>query len=303
MGISFGPLRTFAAARTPSSARGQVARGTFSGPRSRGTRCGPRRAAPSTPAKLAKDQDTANGACDRTPNHLPWHRSGTPTRGGPPSVAAGRWWCPRAQAPFAVSWLFARLDRDDAAVPLRASVAPRERGPENGGAATALARSRWGAGRARTDGLCWQSQPPALARRLACAQQRSAAKGRPRIPILRLNAKSYGRRSLEFTREFFRQTFKGGPAFVFASEDLVPVLAVFRHAAEISVNRRRAQHRRRFGQYASAESSRLRPRFQHQIERRLRCPAEPRETAFRDDIPQTRLAGLRTQTGTDLLRT
>ena len=140
MGVAFGPLRPFAAARTPSSARGQVARGTFSGPRSRGTRCGPRRAAPSTPAKLAKDQDTANGASARTPNHLPRHRRGTPARGGPPSVAAGRWWCPRAEAPFAVSWLFARLDRVDAA----GRCGPRCR-PASVGRRTGAPPPPWGA--------------------------------------------------------------------------------------------------------------------------------------------------------------
>ena len=75
---AFGPLAPFVAARRPSSARGQVARGTFSGPRSRGTRWGPWRAAPSTPSRRATSHDTANGASARTPNHLPRHPSGTP---------------------------------------------------------------------------------------------------------------------------------------------------------------------------------------------------------------------------------
>ncbi len=192
MGVAFGPLRPFAAARTPSSARGQVARGTFSGPRSRGTRWGPWRAAPSTPPKHATGHDAANGASARTPNHLPRHASGTPARGGPPSVVAGRWWCPRAEAPFAVSWLFERLDRDDAA----GRCGPGWR-PASVGRRTGAPPPPWGA---VAGGLALRGQtgfarspgPPALARRLACAQQRTAAKGRPRIPILlRLNAQSY----------------------------------------------------------------------------------------------------------------
>ena len=73
-------------------------------------------------------------------NHLPRHRSGTPTRGGPPpwGAVAG------------------------------------------------------GLGLHGQTGFARSPGPPALARRLACAHQRRAAKGRPRIPILvRLNAKSY----------------------------------------------------------------------------------------------------------------
>ncbi len=124
LGSAFGPLLpfaavcmpAFAAARAPAPARGQVARGTFSGPRSRGTRCGPRRVAPSTPPKRAQSQDTANGASARTPSHLPGPLGGTPAHRPSPWVVAGRWWCPRAEAPFAVSWPSVGLEGVDGAV-------------------------------------------------------------------------------------------------------------------------------------------------------------------------------------------
>jgi hypothetical protein len=113
---AFGPLRTFESPLCAhASARGQVARGTFSGPRSRGTQCGPRSAAPSTPAKRSKSQATANGTCARTPNHLPRHRRWRATWCRANDRCTGRWWCPRAQAPFAVSWLSARLAGVDGA--------------------------------------------------------------------------------------------------------------------------------------------------------------------------------------------
>ncbi len=196
---AIGPKRPFAAACTPSSARGQVARGTFSGPRSRGTRCGPRRAIPSTPAKLAKSQDTANGACARTPSHLPRPPGGTPAHRPSPWVVAGRWWCPRAQAPFAVSWLVLCLACDDAAVRggsrrCSASVgrrtgAPRPGAQSLGGWACAdrrnsleapghlPTRSRWGAhNRGRQNGAG-----------AGCAQRRTAAMGRKQPFTMHLN--------------------------------------------------------------------------------------------------------------------
>ena len=181
-----GPKRAFVAARLPTSVRGQVARGTFSGPRSRGTRWGPRRAVPSTPARRAKSQDTANGACARTPSHLPRQPGGTPAQGLPPGVAAGRWWCPRAQAPFAVSWLLARLDGDDAAV----RCGPRWC-PASVGRRTGAPPPPWGAV-ASGLGLRGQPQPAALALRLAGAQRRTPALGRLQPPnLIQLNANSY----------------------------------------------------------------------------------------------------------------
>jgi hypothetical protein len=155
---AFGPLLTFAPAHPQRSARGQVARGTFSGPRSRGTRCGPRAAAPSTPTKHGKSQDTANGTCARTPNHLPWLPGCTPAHRPSPWVAAGRWWYPRAQAPFAVSWLLPSLDGDDAAV---RGGGPRCR-PASVGRRTGVPPPPWGTV-ARGPGLRGQPRPPALA--------------------------------------------------------------------------------------------------------------------------------------------
>ncbi len=174
------------AARPPAPLRGQVARGTFSGPRSRGTGGGPRRATPSTPAKHTQSQDTANGSCARTPSHLPWPPRGTPAQRPPPRLVAGRWWCPRAQAPFAVSWLFARVDGDDASV----CCGPRWC-PASVGRRTGAPPPPWGAVGC---GLSLHGRPvslpsaqsPALGpeqacaqrRTLVCAQRRTAAKGR-----------------------------------------------------------------------------------------------------------------------------
>ncbi len=153
MGVRVRPIAVVRRCAHASDCARAGARGTFSGPRSRGTGCGPRRAFPSTPAKLLRSQDTANGASALPPSHLPWPPGGTPAHRLSPRVAAGRWWCPRAQAPFAVSWLSARLDGDDAAVRGGPPMVPRERGPENGGATTALGRSRMWAGPVRTKGI------------------------------------------------------------------------------------------------------------------------------------------------------
>jgi hypothetical protein len=43
------------------------------------------------------------GACARTPSHLPRHSGGMRRLCSPTTDAAGRWWCPRAQAPFGES--------------------------------------------------------------------------------------------------------------------------------------------------------------------------------------------------------
>ncbi len=172
-GEAFGTWALFVAARRPGAARGQVARGTFSGPRSRGTRWGPRRAAPSTPSRRATSHDTANGASARTPNHLPRHRTGTPARGGPPSVAAGRWWCPRAEAPFAVSWLCARLDRDDVAGRCGPGWRPASVGRRTGAPPPPWGAVAGGLGLHGHTGFGGSAGPPALARTLACAQART----------------------------------------------------------------------------------------------------------------------------------
>ncbi len=169
---AFGPLLTFAAARTPAPGRGQVARGTFSGPRSRGTRCGPRRAVPSTPSKRATVQDTANGTCARTPSHLPRHRRWCTSWCRANDRCAGRWWCPRAQAPFAVSWLVPRLVGDDAAVRCGPRCCPASVGRRTG-----APPPPWGTV-AGGLGLRAQPQSAELAPELACTQQRTSATGR-----------------------------------------------------------------------------------------------------------------------------
>ncbi len=179
---AFGSIAPFAAARRPGSARGQVARGTFSGPRSRGTRCGPRREVPSTPSRRAASQDTANRASDRTPNHLPRHPSGTPTRGGPPSVEAGRWWCPRAEAPFAVSWLVVRLERDDAAGRYGPGWRPASVGRRTGAPPPPWRAVAGGPGLHGQTGFAGSPGPSALAQTLTCAQRRTAPKGHKLVP-------------------------------------------------------------------------------------------------------------------------
>ena len=56
----------------------------------------------------------------------------------PPAVMAGRWWWPRAQAPFAVASQHPRCAGDDGTGRVAAEALPRERGPENAGAAADL---------------------------------------------------------------------------------------------------------------------------------------------------------------------
>ena len=157
----------------PTPARGQVARGTFSGPRSRGTRWGLRSAAHSTPAKRANSQDTANGASDRTPSHLPRHPRWQANRCHANDRCTGRWWCPRAEAPFAVSWLVARLDGDDAAERRGPQGCPASVGRSTGAPPSPwVGHSRRQAGLARTAGF--RSKPPVSGPR-AEAGMRAAA--------------------------------------------------------------------------------------------------------------------------------
>ena len=92
---------------------------------------GPQRPAASSRSKRAKSHDTANGASARGHHHRPASTEGGPPRVGVPLGCRGRWFGVRAQAPFAVSWLVARLDGVDGAARHGPHRVPRERGPEN----------------------------------------------------------------------------------------------------------------------------------------------------------------------------
>ena len=149
-----GPLRPFAAARMPAPREGRwpgassetrlsvqaqppsdCAPGRWRRPRSpahaRGAPPGPQRPAASSRSKRAKSQDTANGASARGHHHRPAATEGGPPRVGVPLGCRGRWFGVRAEAPFAVSWPFARLDGVDGAARRGPHRVPRERGPEN----------------------------------------------------------------------------------------------------------------------------------------------------------------------------
>ena len=92
---------------------------------------GPQRTAASSPTKRANRQDTANGASDRGHHHRPAATSGGRPRVGLPPRCRGRWLGVRSQAPFAVSWLLARLAGVDGTARRGPHRVPRERGPEN----------------------------------------------------------------------------------------------------------------------------------------------------------------------------
>jgi hypothetical protein len=94
----------------------------------------PASVAPSTRCSRAQVDDTANGACARTPNHLPRHPGGMRMRGRPPSDAAGGRWCPRAQAPFAVASTIAGRSGVDAAERCRHRRCPASVGRRTGAA-------------------------------------------------------------------------------------------------------------------------------------------------------------------------
>ena len=190
MGVVFGPLRPFAAlcrcAHCRASARGQVAPGTVSGPRSRGTRCGPRREASSTPSKRAKE-----------PGHREWGlppvpRTTCPGTSAAPLLVAGHrqllqggGGAPGRRLHSRCHGSFARLE----CVMTRLAVAGR------GGAPRAWAGERGrrhrpgaqslGAGPARTDRLSLEA-PGHLPSRAGWHARTSERpqKGRPRIPIL-----------------------------------------------------------------------------------------------------------------------
>ncbi len=106
---------------------GYVLRPTLAGHRIRPT-C----AAPSTRCSLAQVEDTANGSCARTPNRQPRHPGGRQRRGTPPQDETGRRWCPRAQAPFAVSSTHPGRNPVDAAALCRQRHCPASVGRRTG---------------------------------------------------------------------------------------------------------------------------------------------------------------------------
>ena len=91
---------------------------------------------PSTRRSVAQVEDTANGSCARTPNRQPRQPGGMARRGMPPKDETGRRWCPRAQAPFAVSSTYPGRNRVDAAA--RCSL---RRGPASVGRRTGASPS------------------------------------------------------------------------------------------------------------------------------------------------------------------
>ena len=108
-GSGIGPLATFVSVRllAASGRHAAVQRGSrpgqaFSGPRSRGEdSCGeplPRQQR----LGVSKGWRPRIGPAPACPSRLPSHRRGIPA-GTPPLPVAGRWWCLRAQAPFAVA--------------------------------------------------------------------------------------------------------------------------------------------------------------------------------------------------------
>jgi hypothetical protein len=128
---AYGPKRSFVAGCVPrwrkAGGPGHVLRPTLAGHRARFAGV-----APSTPFLLAQVAATANGACARTPSHLPRHPGGMQRRGTPPTDAAGRWWCPRAQDPFAVASTIAGRNGVDAASQCRLRRCPASVGRRTG---------------------------------------------------------------------------------------------------------------------------------------------------------------------------
>ncbi len=120
MGVAFGPLRPFAAlcrcAHSKLRARDPLA----------GHPCGQRARAINAVQARARTPRMGPPPVPRTPAPAP---AATPLVAGHRAAAVV---VPPAEAHSRCPWLFARLDRDDAA----GRVVPPERGPENGGAAT-----------------------------------------------------------------------------------------------------------------------------------------------------------------------
>ena len=122
-----GSLRCACTCGARAGGPGYVLRPTLAGYRMR-----PASVAPSTRCSRAQVADTANGACARTPNHLPRHPGGMRMRRRPPSDAAGGRWCPWAQAPFAVASTIAGRIGVDAASRCRHRRCPASVGRRTG---------------------------------------------------------------------------------------------------------------------------------------------------------------------------
>ncbi len=98
-----GPLLPFAPSCMQRSRKGRWPGVRSPAPRSRGTVFGLRAWRHQHRVLLRRLRTPRMGACARTPSHLPRHSGGVRRLCMPPACAAGRWWCPRAQDPFAVS--------------------------------------------------------------------------------------------------------------------------------------------------------------------------------------------------------
>ena len=95
---SFGEVVWRVRCRPPGRRPGHA----FSGPRSRGTGCGPQAPAHQHRLGVRAGWRPRMGPAPACPDHLPCHQLGLPA-GTPHRVHAGRWWRLRAQAPFAVA--------------------------------------------------------------------------------------------------------------------------------------------------------------------------------------------------------
>ncbi len=100
---AFGPLLPFGATCVQRSRKGRWPGVRSPAPRSRGTVLGPLALRHQRGVLGCRLITPRMGACARTPSHLPRHSGGMRRLCMPPVCAAGRWWCPRAQDPFAVS--------------------------------------------------------------------------------------------------------------------------------------------------------------------------------------------------------
>ncbi len=101
--LAFGPLLPFAPSCVQRSRKGRWPGVRSPAPRSRGTVICLQAWRHQHCVLLSRLRTPRMGACAHTPSHLPRHPGGMRRRGRLPSCTAGRWWCPRAQDPFAVS--------------------------------------------------------------------------------------------------------------------------------------------------------------------------------------------------------
>jgi hypothetical protein len=100
---AFGPLLPFAASIVRASREGRWPGARSPAPRSRGTGFGLLELRHQRRVLVCRWITPRMVACARTPSHLPLCVGGMRRRCMPATVAAGRRWCPWAQAPFAVS--------------------------------------------------------------------------------------------------------------------------------------------------------------------------------------------------------